>query len=117
MSSGSAPPPRQTSRTGRFDLFKGDLGFGPKADRVGHPGFLPPFSVPRPLLRQIQPVGDRQAAVVISQRQRNRDLTVVLLAELTAILSGHPNRMPPLFGKPKERDGLLAEAEVIIGGW
>src|SRR5712671_4322623 len=36
---------------------------------------------------------------MVGQRQRDRDLAVVLLAELAAILSGYPDRVPPLLGK------------------
>ena len=39
-------------------------------------------------LGQVEPVGDRQAGVVSGNRQRDRDLAVVLLAELAAILAG-----------------------------
>src|ERR1017187_923135 len=37
--------------------------------------------------------------MVIGDRQRHRDLTIVLLAELTAVLPRHPDRVPPLLGK------------------
>ena len=37
--------------------------------------------------------------MVIGQRQRHRDLAVVLLAELAAILPRHPDRVLPLLGK------------------
>ena len=36
----------------------------------------------------------------IRQRQRHRDLAIVLLAELAAILPRHPHRMLPFLGKP-----------------
>jgi hypothetical protein len=36
---------------------------------------------------------------VIGNRQRHRDLTIVLLAKLAAILPRHPDRVPPLLGK------------------
>ena len=41
---------------------------------------------------------------MIGQRQRHRDLAVILLAELTAILPGHPDRAPPLLGKARVVD-------------
>ncbi len=37
----------------------------------------------------------------IGQRQRHRDLTIVLLAKLPAILPRHPDRMPALLGKAR----------------
>ncbi len=36
---------------------------------------------------------------MVGQRQRHRDLTIILLAELAAILPGHPDRVLPLLGK------------------
>jgi hypothetical protein len=36
---------------------------------------------------------------MVGQRQTNRNLAVVPLAELTAILTRHPDRMTPLLGK------------------
>jgi hypothetical protein len=38
---------------------------------------------------------------MIGDRQRHRDLTIVLLAKLAAILSGHPDRMLPFPGKAR----------------
>ena len=38
--------------------------------------------------------------MVIGNRQRHRDLTIVLLAKLAAVLPRYPDRMPPLLGKP-----------------
>src|SRR5262249_28645498 len=64
----------------------------------------PTFAIARPLLRQIQPIGHRQARIVIGDRQRHRDLTIVLLAKLAAILSSHPDRMPPFLGKARVVD-------------
>src|ERR1035437_4485186 len=37
--------------------------------------------------------------MMIGDRQRHCDLTIVLLAELAAVLSRHPDRVPPLLGK------------------
>jgi len=56
-------------------------------------------AVVRPRFRQIQPIGDRQARMLIRNRQRHRDLAVVFLADLAAILPRHPNRMRALLGK------------------
>src|SRR6516165_3665983 len=62
--------------------------------RLGAAGF-----VVGPIPWQIQLVGDRQAAMMIGDRQRHRHLAIGLLAELSAILMMHPDRMPPLLGK------------------
>jgi hypothetical protein len=42
-----------------------------------------------PRLGQVELPGDRQAGVVVGDRQADRDLTIVLLAELPAILTRH----------------------------
>ena len=53
----------------------------------------------RPSLRQIEPVGDRQAHLMVGQRQRHRDLAIVRLAQPPAILARHAYRMRALFRK------------------
>ena len=53
----------------------------------------------RPLKRQIQAPGNRQARRMIGQRQADCDLTIVPLAELAAILTRHAHRMLALLGK------------------
>lgn len=45
------------------------------------------------------PVGKRQTRRDIGDREADRDLAVVLLAELTAILPRDPDRMPAFLGK------------------
>jgi hypothetical protein len=64
-----------------------------------HPRLAPTLAVLRPVLRQIQTVGHRQARAVIGKRQRHRDLAVILLAELAAILPCHANRVLALLRK------------------
>ena len=49
--------------------------------------------------RQIEPVSDRQARRMIGDRQRNRDLTIVLFAEPPTILSRDADRMRALLRK------------------
>jgi hypothetical protein len=43
--------------------------------------------------RQIEPAGNGQAGVVVGQRQRHRDLAVVLLAQLAALLPRDAHRV------------------------
>jgi hypothetical protein len=57
-----------------------------------------PRRVVDPLLGQVEPPCDRQAGPRGGQRQADRDLTVVLLADLTAVLPGDAERMPTLLG-------------------
>ena len=56
--------------------------------------------VPRPLFRQIQPIGGRQARVVIGDRKRYRHLTIVLLAEFPQYCRPTPTQRRPGLGKP-----------------
>jgi hypothetical protein len=68
-----------------------DLGLGLEADVIRHSGDRPADRIVGPFFRQIQPVGNGQAALVSSHRQAHRHLAVVLLAQLTAILPRHPD--------------------------
>ena len=52
-----------------------------------------------PALGQIQTIGDGQARMMIGDRQRHRDLTVVGLAEPPAILARHADRVRVLLLK------------------
>ena len=84
---------RNALRQGRPDSPQGDLRLGLKADLLRHAGPGPPLGVARPGLGQVEPIGDRQAGMVVGHRQTHRHLTVVLLAELAAVLPRHPNRV------------------------
>lgn len=50
-----------------------------------------------PFFRQIETMGDGQARGMIADRERHRDLAIVLLAEPAAILACDADRMGPLF--------------------
>ena len=87
-----------------LDLVKGDLRFGLEQDVLGHAGFCPANRIGCPILGKVEPKGDRQTCVFVGYRQRDRDLTIVLLAKLTAILPGDANRMNALLGKSRVVD-------------
>src|SRR5215471_2815547 len=53
----------------RAQLFERDLRLRLERHRHGHVGLLAPRPVLRPVLRQIEPIGYRQAGVVIGDRQ------------------------------------------------
>ncbi len=57
-----------------------------------------------PILGKVEPKGDRQTCVFVGYRQRDRDLTIVLLAKLTAILPSDADRMNALLGKSRVVD-------------
>jgi hypothetical protein len=86
------------------DLVEGDLRFGLEHDVLGNAGCCPANRVGRPILRKIEPKGDRQACMLVGRRQRDSDLTIVLLAKLTAILPGDADRMNALLGKSRVVD-------------
>src|SRR5882757_7524727 len=69
---------------------------GLEVDVFGDACLAQTFAIPRPFLRQVQPIGHRQARMLIGKRQRYGDLAVVLLAKLTAILPRNTDRMPAL---------------------
>src|SRR4051812_26140117 len=81
------------------DLIERDLGFGLEGDRRGHACRLAPGWIITPPLRKIEAIGDRQTAGVMGEGERHRHLAIVLLAELAAILTRHPDRVPALLGE------------------
>src|SRR6476661_6992610 len=100
MSFGGRPrPDHGTGGIGRPDLLQRDLRLGQKSNRLGDAGRGAALGISGPLQRQIQAPGDRQARRMIGQRQADRNLTVVPLAELAAILTRHPDRMASLLRK------------------
>lgn len=85
---------------------------GRKDDLVRHPGLAPALGIRRPRLRQVEPVRDRQAGLLAGHRQADRHLAIVLLAELTAVLPRHADRMLALLRKP----GVIDDP-APAGGW
>ena len=85
-----------TLRMGCADLIERDLRLGFEPDIFRHMCLFPPCRIICPCLRQIEPVSDRQACRMIGDRQRNRDLTIVLFAEPPTILSRDADRMRTL---------------------
>src|SRR5215813_1533805 len=83
----------------RPDLLEGDLRLGLEGDLLRYLGLAPEALILRPILRKIEPISHRKAGITAGQRQRHCHLTVILLTELTAILAGYPDRVPPLLGK------------------
>ena len=88
-----------TLRMGCADLIERDLRLGFEPDIFRHMCLFPPCRIICPCLRQIEPVSDRQACRMIGDRQRNRDLTIVLFAEPPTILSRDADRMRALLRK------------------
>ncbi len=84
---------------GRPDLLQRNLRLAQKPDRLGDAGRGAALGIGGPFQRKVQPPGNRQARRMIGQRQADRNLAVILLAELAAILTRHPDRMTALLGK------------------
>ena len=92
-------PARNIRLHRRTKLLKRDLRLGLECDLRGNMRFLAAGRVFGPFLRQIKPVGDRQAGMMIGDRQRHHHLAVGLLAELAAILMMHADRVAALLGE------------------
>src|SRR4051794_41923382 len=87
-------PTRHLGRSSRPDLIEGNLRLGLEDDALGHAGLLAAGRIGGPVLRQIEPIGDRQAGRGGGDRQRHSDLAVVLLAQLARGLAGAPPPNP-----------------------
>src|SRR6476661_8420801 len=105
------------SATRPTDLCQRDLGLGLETDLVRNSYLAPTVAIVRPFLWQVQPIGHRQARIVIGDRQRHRDLTIVLLAKLATILSSHPDRMLPFLGKARVVDDPRFDRSVTFQLW
>src|SRR4051794_39502461 len=89
-------PAWQAGFGSRTDLIERNLGLGLEGDRLRHAGLLAPGWIISPLLRQVEAIGDRQAGRAIGERERHSHLAIVLLAQLTAVLTRHPDPGPAL---------------------
>jgi hypothetical protein len=105
---------RHARRAGRTDLLERDLGLGFKLDRRGNMRLLATRRGLGPVPRQIQPIGDRQAGMMIGDRQRHRHLTIGLFAELAAILVMHADRVLALFGERRVIDNPDLDRAVTL---
>src|SRR5882757_10818157 len=86
-------PARQAGLARPLDLIERDRRLGLELDLRRHARLLPACAILGPSLRQVQPIGDRKAGGMIGNRQRYRHLAIGLLAQLTAILVVHADRM------------------------
>ena len=74
-----------------LNLVECDLWLGLKDDFLWNAGFLAARAIVGPRFGQIQSMRNRQAGRIIGDRKRHRDLAIVLLAQLAAILPPHAN--------------------------
>jgi hypothetical protein len=82
-------------------MIKCNCRLGLEGDLLGYAGFAPALTVRRPLLWQIETMSHWQARMMICKRKGYGDLTIVLLAQLAAILPCNTDRMPPFLGKAR----------------
>jgi hypothetical protein len=90
---------RDTPLTRTLDLVQGDFRFGLKLNPFWHPGLLPSRAVFDPRLWQVQTVRYRHTCLLRGHRKADRYPAVILFANLTAILSGHSDRLTTFFRK------------------
>ena len=107
-------PFRHALGAGGADLVERDLRFGLEDDVLGHAGSGPANWIGRPILGKIEPKGDRQARVLVGYRQRHRNLTIVLLAELPAILPGDANGMNALLRESRVVDDPSSDSAALF---
>src|ERR1700677_3088574 len=81
-------------------LLQGNLWLGLEYDIRRHTGDRSAERIAGPVLGQIKTIGDGQASLMGGHRQTDGNLAVVLLAQLTAILSRHTDEWLPFFGNP-----------------
>jgi hypothetical protein len=106
-----------TRQQGSADLPQRDPRLGLEGDGLRHAGLAPTGRIVGPRLGQVELVGDRQAGVVVGHRQADRDLAIVLLAELPAILPRHADRLRALLGVAGVVDDPGVDRAVLLDGW
>ena len=105
---------RHARRERRTHLRERDLRLGLERDLRGNMRPVAAPGIVGPCLRQIQPIGDRQAAVTIGDRQRHRHLAIGLFAELPAILMVHADRVAALLGESRIVDDPRLDRSVTL---
>lgn len=92
-----------------------DLPLCRESHILRNPGNPATLRIPSPRIWKIKPIGARDAHRGIGQRHGHRDLAVVLLAQRTAVLPRHADRMRSLLGNagvvhdPSSRRGMSLE--------
>lgn len=89
------------------------LGLARKGDRLGNLRLLPTLRVIHPVVRQVQPRGDRPGQAALGRVAVHADLTVGDLAQRARLLSGHPHRVAALFGEPR----IIKDQNAIAFRW
>ena len=92
-------PARQTGRAGPAQLIKRNLRLGFECDVRGHMRLAPARRIGRPLRPADKAATPPAGSHDDWRATGHRHLAIVLLAELTAILTRHADRMPALLGK------------------
>jgi hypothetical protein len=91
------------------DLIQRYLRLRVECNVFGDPGRIPLFLVTGPNLRQVQPICEGKTRSPGRHRQTHRDTTIVLLADLSAILSRDTHRMTAFLLVAAGEGAILAD--------
>jgi hypothetical protein len=99
------------------DLLQGEAPLGLERDGQRNPGAQTAVGVVRPSLGQEQAQPDAHRHLAPGQGERDQDLAVGRLAELTAILVRHADRLAPLLdqGRVVDRQDGVGAADEFLG--
>src|SRR4051794_8494152 len=97
------------------DLVECDLGLRPERHLLRHARFLPASRISGPVLRQVEPIGDREARAGVREGQGHCDLAVVLLAELPRVLPSDAHRVLALLWKARDSAPLTGPSWRMAG--
>ncbi len=95
---GQHHPGRDALRDGGSDLLERDRGLRLEPDVLRAPGLGPARPVRRPVLTQVEPIGDREAGVRGGDREGDGDLAILLFAQLATVLPRDADRVAALLG-------------------
>src|SRR5262249_19222668 len=93
-----------------------DLWLGPEGDIVRHACLSATVRIVSPLMREIETIGDRQAAVIIGGRQAHNDLAVILLAKMATLLPCHTDGMFAFLSHPSVDGDQRPDRTVPLDG-
>src|SRR5947209_7134980 len=79
---------------------------------LGDVALLAPLSIRRPVLGQVEPAVQRRVPAGGGVGEEDAELAVILLAQPTAPLPGHPTRLPPRLG---EATGVEDQDRLRVG--
>jgi hypothetical protein len=94
-----------------------NLRLGLEPDRGRNVRLFAAGYVIAPRARQIEPIGNRQAGMMVGDRQRHRHLAIGLLAELPTVLMMRPDRVLAFLGTPRVVDDPGFDRAMLRHRW